>query len=829
LSFFRNASEVLIYLIILLSPIPYGSVENLWKFLIIAGISLTGIIFSIKLLKKPAEKVIVPRYFKILLIMILLFLISTLISPRPEMGSVSFMFFSSLILFGFILINFYTSSDRIKRLITIILISAVSMCLYSITKAFATESKITTDLGSIFTYVFYNRNHFAGFLELTAPFALAMFIFIRTENKTVNIAIGVLAIFLFTSLLLTLSRGGIGSFALAFLLINIIYFKNYKTSFSLSSVSAVMIYMAISLKPLWQRLSYDRISSSTDNRWLLWKSSLLGIMDRPLLGWGAGNYSGAYLQHRDGIQGIVSYAHNDYLQTIAEMGIPVWTVLLLVLFGIFLGGLIEVKRRRNPFLYYVGVASAFAVLSIIFHSVVDFNLMIPSNALYFVTVFAIFIVSTFTERKGKIGFYLIQYINNAAIKKTATVFAFLLSLCFFVIAVSFIYKEILYRKASNLYLAGNWEDSEAILTKIEQLPLNLPQYYSLHCKILNKKGLLKNNPSILKTAAEKCQKSAEIDPFDPFYALDSATVFEELGNKNIAEHYYKLSSEIDPNSPYFSLSLAEFYLRSGEKREAENIYNLIIKKNLDNLPLVMKSMLKNKWELEDFTRTLVLENPELLEPVLHFFANQNLQDNYLALFFGHIDNSRKFSSPEFYIYTARYLSIKNSTDQAMEILKIAVRNFPDDKRAYLELMEIMFRAKNYNDLIILSSESEKKFEIPEILCYRAKAYLEIEQYADALKYAKACLSKNPNSNKFRKLLYDIYIRMGLEYEAMQALGDPSTFGKEDLHFMMLRASLFESWGKTEDALKEYRKILYYDKQNRHAIQKIMQLAKNTEN
>jgi O-antigen ligase len=94
-----------------------------------------------------------------------------------------------------------------------------------------------------------------------------------------------------------------------------------------------------------------------------WKAALSMAAERPLLGFGAGTYAAEYARHADmrfaspHLAGSFAQAHNDYLQALAELGIPA-TLLLLAILTLLLRG-----ARAHPALVSILIAGAVAALT----------------------------------------------------------------------------------------------------------------------------------------------------------------------------------------------------------------------------------------------------------------------------------------------------------------------------------------------------------------------------------------------------------------------------------------------------------------------------------
>jgi len=142
------------------------------------------------------------------------------------------------------------------------------------------------------------------------------------------------------SIFLCTSRGGILSFCLA----NILFFflvviKTRKNRLKRILFSVILVILLITIMVIWvgpeewlnRFADFNRIiraiikepSVLSELRPFLWKDTIKIIKDFPTLGTGLGTYCYIFPKYRtfDLAYGFLRYAHSDYLQLIAEMGI----------------------------------------------------------------------------------------------------------------------------------------------------------------------------------------------------------------------------------------------------------------------------------------------------------------------------------------------------------------------------------------------------------------------------------------------------------------------------------------------------------------------------
>jgi len=249
-------------------------------------------------------------------------------------------------------------------------------------------------------------NHLAGYLEAIGIMALSLTVWSRFSAGA-KLVTGYATAVCFFGVVITGSRGGYLSSAgglVAFTLISFwivgIYNRQGLLRTVLISVAIAVLLAAgagkLMLLNRHVRDRLDRISQSTqDVRIYNWQATLDQFKEAPLLGTGAGSHLWFGRQYRrPQIQADPIHSHGDYLELLAEYGV-VGEVLLLAFLGLHLGvGLRNIRTitlrrlcntltvpRSDALALTVGAVSA--VLTLMAHSVIDFNMHIPGNALLF--------------------------------------------------------------------------------------------------------------------------------------------------------------------------------------------------------------------------------------------------------------------------------------------------------------------------------------------------------------------------------------------------------------------------------------------------------------
>jgi O-antigen ligase len=254
------------------------------------------------------------------------------------------------------------------------------------------------------TYV--NRNHFAGLLEMALPLAIAWAIASwrrgnsRSQNPggpTLRTALLLaVAAFLFMGMLASLSRMGIlstlvglGAMGAAWLFTQQADAVNPQRRWRWMAPAGVLVGVLMFLAFLSPGEMVQRFAEfaqtedlTSDGRVQIWKDTVKLIVAYPLTGCGLGAYErGLFAFKTVAPMNTVDFAHNDYLQILAELGFPGFLLVTAVGGWILWSTLSAViyRRGRSNWELAVGLLGVFVAIGL--HSLADFNLYIPANAL----------------------------------------------------------------------------------------------------------------------------------------------------------------------------------------------------------------------------------------------------------------------------------------------------------------------------------------------------------------------------------------------------------------------------------------------------------------
>lgn len=314
------------------------------------------------------------------------------LSAYPYLSGIEWMKLTSLLLVAFVATQAFRHTESYRPFVWFLLFFGFAVALFGILQHFTWNGKIywLRELReSAYSFgPFVNRNHFAGFLELVIPFGLAMFLYRERRGPLpmaalfTGVAIG--------ALLLCASRGGIVSFAFQLVLLTVLVLARRVGKGAIALALAVLLLAGVFAVWLGVGQAFTRFRGdwsddvTSSRRLVILRDSWRLFLEQPVLGTGAGTFSTVYPRVESYYDGkIVNHAHNDYVELLVEMGVVGSALGALFLFLLFRNSLWSRDGPLDSPVAATRVGALVACGGLLLHSLVDFNLRIPSNALLF--------------------------------------------------------------------------------------------------------------------------------------------------------------------------------------------------------------------------------------------------------------------------------------------------------------------------------------------------------------------------------------------------------------------------------------------------------------
>jgi O-antigen ligase len=237
---------------------------------------------------------------------------------------------------------------------------------------------------------YVNRNHFAGFVELTVPTGLALMAFRGLKRDLFPLA-ALLTIVPITALVLSASRGGIIGFGLEIIVLVLLARSRKAWQGQRATIAAIVALVAIGavawvgISRAVERFSITSIHDVTlSRRASMFRGAAHIFRDHPIKGTGLGTMIDVFPAYEPAYDGkLIDHVHDDYIEGLAETGLLggiCGAIFLWMLYG-------EARKNftaeQGHFSRAIHAGAIMAVSGLLLHSFVDFNLQIPANALLF--------------------------------------------------------------------------------------------------------------------------------------------------------------------------------------------------------------------------------------------------------------------------------------------------------------------------------------------------------------------------------------------------------------------------------------------------------------
>jgi O-antigen ligase len=591
----KRAILFLILGMLVFAPLPFGSVDPV-PLLVLQGLGLCAFLFwaarlwlreQSRLLWPPVAWAVlafliyaVGRYFtadieyvarqevlQVLLFAGVFFTVLNNLRGQEETEAVSFtLIVLATCISGYAIVQSVTHSDRVWNVHTL-----------NNTRASGT---------------YISPNHFAGFLELLLPLALA-FLLVGRVKIIPRILLGYAVLMMFAGLAVTFSRAGwVAATAGIFLVLGVLLFhRNHRWPAMILLVlmlGAGSIFVSAYLsKTTGYQYRVIRPTAESPSRfdWYsrfeMWR--MAGQMWQDHFWWGAGpaHFDYRYREYRPvDFQLRPNRCHNDYLNLLADWGTTGGLIVLggmvLVVVGSFKTWP-HVRREENSFgrsqsnrfAFFLGAVGGLFALAV--HSTMDFNLHIPANALIAVTLLAL--LTAHLRYASEQYWVRVRVPLKLGMAGALTLVAAYLAL----------QDSRLGRQAFLLARAGQQGDfsperAAALTQAFAAEPQNFETAYDIgECYRTESLDGGDDFRALATQANEWYAKAIRLNPYDGYSYLRTGMCLDWLGEHAGAEPWYSKAELLDPNGYYMADNIAWHYVQIGDYSAARQYFTRSLK------------------------------------------------------------------------------------------------------------------------------------------------------------------------------------------------------------------------------------------------------------
>lgn len=399
--------EIGLIALVLLPPIAFGAVRPTHVAIIQAGILAMFCLWVIKTFCKRGFTYVRTPLDLPMLAFLVWGIVNVAFSTYSHASEKELYRFANYALLFSIAGYYFSRRRRLFSLVYAIIFLGVAESLFGLAQYLQGAKTVlgyaVSNIGTV-NGAYVSHNHFAGLLVMIFPLVLALFF--GTSQPGRRFFLFLLLCIIGAALILSLSRGGLLSWGVSLFVFFLCLWLKHRQSRGRATLFVFVLLLAlvitvftawIGVSPIAHRSLLTTLLPTTETfqeeiRFVIWRHALPLIKEFPVFGSGLGTFSDVFARYRPAEipqEKRVYHAHNDYLELLIEAG---GIGLLLALWGMFallrtaLKAYFRHSSQELPMLVLGGVASCTAIFT---HSLVDFNLHIPANAIIFFLILAL--------------------------------------------------------------------------------------------------------------------------------------------------------------------------------------------------------------------------------------------------------------------------------------------------------------------------------------------------------------------------------------------------------------------------------------------------------
>ncbi|HYG35584.1 MAG TPA: O-antigen ligase family protein, partial [Clostridia bacterium] len=461
-------------------------------------------------------------------------------------------------------------------------------------------------------------NHLGGFLEMLLPLGLAFTITGRAKLLA-KIFLGYAALVIAAGIAVTLSRGTwlATGVALGLFFLVLAFRRKYRVPalcflVVLAVGGLVFFPKNVFVQMRVKQAVLENTRTDRQSRMAVWTTTLRMWEDHPWLGVGPGHFEARFRNYRpEGVQANPAHTHNDYLNTLADYGI-IGTSLIAAAFLLLGVGIAKTwprirlssgdlggKSGSNKFAFVFG--ATLGLVAILVHSIFDFNLHIPANAILAVTLMAL-ITSHLRFATEQYWFRLRLWSKVLA---TIVVLA----------GAAYLAPQTLRLGSESVWLyradhASKFSKEQvealtrafAIEPKNPQTALAIGEAYRRQSQeggevYQNQEGM--NYRRMAELAIEWFDRSLKLNPWDSRPLSGIGWSLDWLGRQSESEAFFARAEELDPNNYYNLNNIGQHYIEMGNYAAAKPRFERSLRLEREANPIAQNNLLLANARLQE--------------------------------------------------------------------------------------------------------------------------------------------------------------------------------------------------------------------------------------
>lgn len=295
------------------------------------------------------------------------------------------------------------------------------------------------------------------------------------------------------------------------------------------------------------------IGSSSIGRVEFWKAAIRVFMEKPITGFGLGTFFQSYFIGYGGNQWYSRFAHNHYLQILAELGI-VGLVLFLAFILATLWTFWKVFKAKEYPPYFIGIVAAF--IGFLAHIFIEFSWNFPGVTVTMFWMLGMGVSFYKTDKK--------EFRIRPIWIRSISVVLLLVTLWHFGSMKAYSY-------GFKLEDEGKTKEAAKVYHTINTVyPINHNGFLfesNIYVKDYNESGNIED----LEKGIQLAEKAVKLAPLDGQTHTHLAQLYRTAGNMDKAEEHYILGKKYAAYVITRYRELAQFYLSQERYEEAEEV------------------------------------------------------------------------------------------------------------------------------------------------------------------------------------------------------------------------------------------------------------------
>jgi O-antigen ligase len=541
-----------------------GAVRSL-EFLVLQGAAIIlGLLWMARLWLKPKPHLLFGSIYIPILSFVAYAVVRCHFVQVQEAGRTELIRVLVYALFFFVAVNNLNRQDSTQFISGVLLLLALGLALMAIYQYVTHPLKIWHfKRPALYLFrgsgTFINPNHLAGFMEMVLPLALS-FTLIGRFSPATKVVLAYSAVVMVAGIGVTISRGGwIATGVGLFAFFAVMFFHRglwLRSVIMLAVVSIAIGAFVANNRASHERFSKTLVNGTNDTRVVLAGAAVKMWQENVVWGVGPGHYDYRFRQFRpEGLQLRPQYAHNDYLNLLADWGAVGFALAVAVFAALYINlfrtwrfvkpGQDDMGTRKSNKAALV-LGAGLGLFSLLIHEAVEFNLQIPALALVAATLMAV--LTGYSRFATSEIWVTIRLPLKLLVTGGLAVAVGFLSWQEFDRAREYISLERAHSAGSLQEQVAAWKRAAEINPRNSETTYALGEAY----RVQGWEGDV-GYEALIAEALAWFEKGISLNRYDPYNYMRYGMCLDWLGKHGEADPYFQKALQLDPNG-YFVLA-----------------------------------------------------------------------------------------------------------------------------------------------------------------------------------------------------------------------------------------------------------------------------------